>query len=197
MRKFIHLLDKCGDTSPIQRIFKSTYLQIISSPFHQASRDANESAKTWAWLLSGSRKIPAYLHPEMVRIVKWPSSRPLWVGSVAIQMFSRFFLWSQIRGILQHDFTTWKDVCVYKWRLSKVGVPLNHPFSIGIFHERNHPAIVPLWLWKPPNVTDLSSTNCHQTFCGKNARPGEFLWVIPIYIYIYIDIDIICTPFTV
>jgi hypothetical protein len=31
---------------------------------------------------------------------------------------------SQIRGILQHDFTTWKDVCVYKWRLSlKLGYP--------------------------------------------------------------------------
>jgi hypothetical protein len=113
MRKFIHLLDKCGDTSPIQRIFKSTYLQIISSPFHQASRDANESAKTWAWLLSGSRKIPAYLHPEMVRIVKWPSSRPLWVGSVAIQMFSRFFLCDLKSGGFYSMTSQLEKMCVY------------------------------------------------------------------------------------
>ena len=31
------------------------------------------------------------------------------------------------------------------------GTPSHHPFSIGIFHEINHPAMgLPPWLWKPP-----------------------------------------------
>ena len=37
-----------------------------------------------------------------------------------------------------------------------MGVPLNHPFLFGIFHEVNHPAMgVPPWLWKPPYSWDL------------------------------------------
>jgi len=154
-----------------------TYLQIISSPFHQASRDANESAIKLVWLLSGSRKFPAYLHPEMGRIVKWPSSRPLWVGSVAIQMFSN-------QEILQHDFTTWKDVYVYKWRFPKVGVSLNHPFSIGIFHERNHPPIgVPLWLC-------MEAPKCHWPF--QYQLPSNILWEKRASWWVFVGYTIYC-----
>ena len=34
-----------------------------------------------------------------------------------------------------------------------MGVPLNHPFQLGIFHENNQPPSifgVPPWLWNPP-----------------------------------------------
>ena len=56
----------------------------------------------------------------------------------------------------------------YIWRFPEIGVPPDHPFSMG-FSIANHPAIgVPSWLWKPPHVM-----KCHKFqffFRSKHGR---------------------------
>ena len=145
-----------------------TYLQIISSPFHQASRNANESAKKR--LLSGCRKFPAYLHPEMGHIVKWPSSRPLWVGSVAIQMFSRVFLCDFKSGGFYSMTSQLEKMCiivyVYKWRFPQVGVSLNSIF------DWDCPWKKPSSYWGTPMT--MEAPKCHWPF--QYQLPSNILW---------------------
>ena len=41
-----------------------------------------------------------------------------------------------------HSFTTWPQLCICWsdiWEFPEIGVPLNHPFLDGIFHEINQP----------------------------------------------------------
>ena len=39
---------------------------------------------------------------------------------------------------------------IYIWRFPKIGLPLNHPFLDGIFHQKNHPFGGTPHLWKAP-----------------------------------------------
>ena len=52
-------------------------------------------------------------------------------------------------------------------RFPKMGVPLNHPFSIGIYHQNKPSSYDPPWLWKPRNswknmVLDYPLHRSHQ-----------------------------------
>ena len=48
------------------------------------------------------------------------------------------------------------------WRFPEIWVPLSHLFEIGIFHERNHPAIgVPTFLESPIYIYN-SHQLCHD-----------------------------------
>ena len=51
------------------------------------------------------------------------------------------------------------------WRFPKIGVPLNHPFFFGIFH--NHPAIYGL----PP----LDTSICDEKKSGFHVPKAGFL----------------------
>jgi hypothetical protein len=76
------------------------------------------------------------------------------------------------------SWTNPKHTCGYtfgyggflKWRFPEMGVPLNHPFFLGMFHEINHPA-----MGLPPFMeTPLQSTTNRTKLPGTTPPPPPY-----------------------
>ena len=96
-----------------------TYLQINVSSNHFQSISPSFQRCKWERQNLGmaavrqqkNSGIPPSRNGAHSQVAQFPTAVGWFSGHSNV--FKVFFVRSQIRGILQHDFTTWKDVCVY------------------------------------------------------------------------------------
>ena len=68
---------------------------------------------------------------------------------------------------------------IIMWRFPEMGVPPNHPFIDGIFHEINHPAIKEYHHFrKPPLVETMVCLMAGQVERTNESNGGNEIWLV-------------------